>query len=332
MKYAPKISVIVPVYKVEKVLSRCINSILSQVYTNFEVLLIDDGSPDKSGQICDDYAKLDTRIRVFHQSNKGVSAARNKGLKEAIGEYVLFVDSDDCFNGEWLKMLEPYMGKYDMCFWGAKILSEKDQEKLVGEYLPIQKDTEHDASLADIIYSLFKIGLLGYMWSMCIRKNIITQNGILFDENIAIHEDAIFCYACLKHAKKLYVFAERPYNYYLNDLHSGSSLSSKMPSYYSAVALRRVRMMEDLLCYVNMDDVRSTEIISLLKYWSYARYIDHAYHSSNRKDNLLKVMEEMGTFLDFKPQSIKELIFKLIIRTKSPYLLILCKKILRIFG
>ena len=110
MKYAPKISIIVPVYKVEKVLSRCINSILSQVYTNFEVLLIDDGSPDKSGQICDDYAKLDTRIRVFHQSNKGVSAARNKGLKEAIGEYVLFVDSDDCFNGEWGLLEKVKMG------------------------------------------------------------------------------------------------------------------------------------------------------------------------------------------------------------------------------
>lgn len=331
MKHSPQISVIVPVYKVEKVLSRCINSILSQAYTNFEILLIDDGSPDKSGLICDDYAKLDTRIRVFHQSNKGVSAARNKGLKEAVGEYVLFVDSDDCFSVEWLKLLGTYVGKYDMCFWGAKILSGKDQEKVVGEYLPIQKDTDHDASLADIIYSLFKIGLLGYVWSMCIRRNIIIQNGILFDENIAIHEDAIFCYACLKHAKKLYVFAEQPYNYYLNDLHSSSSLSSKMPTYYSAVALRRVKMMEDLLCYVNMDDVRSSEIISLLKYWSYARYIDHAYYSSNRKDSLLKVMEEMDVFSDFKPQSIKELIFKLIIRMKSPYLVIVCKKILNIF-
>lgn len=331
MKYTPQISIIVPVYKVEQVLSRCINSILSQTYANFEVLLIDDGSPDKSGQICDDYAKQDTRIRVFHQSNKGVSAARNKGLIEAVGEYILFVDADDCFKGEWLKQLDSYLGSYDMFFWGAKILSMKYQEKVIEEYLPVQKDTERGDSLADIIYSLFKIGLLGYTWSMCIRRSLINQNKILFDENIAIHEDAIFCYTCLKHATKLYVFAEQPYCYYLNDLYMGSSLSSKIPEYYPDVTLKRVRMMEGLLHYVNMDNMRTIEIISLLKYWSCARYIDHAYYSRNRKDYLLKVMKEMGVFLDFKPQSIKEFIFKLVIRTKRPYLMIICKRILDFF-
>lgn len=89
------ISVIVPVYNVERYLARCIESILSQTYTDFELLLIDDGSKDKSGSICDEYALKDSRIRVFHKPNGGVSSARNVGLDNARGQWVAFCDSDD---------------------------------------------------------------------------------------------------------------------------------------------------------------------------------------------------------------------------------------------
>ena len=101
----PFFSVIVPVYNVEKYLHRCVDSILAQSYSDFEVLLVDDGSMDKSGTICDDYALKDNRIRVFHQANAGVSAARNKGIDEAKGEYVVFVDSDDYLKLEKLNNL-----------------------------------------------------------------------------------------------------------------------------------------------------------------------------------------------------------------------------------
>ncbi len=91
----PKVSVIVPVYKVEKYLPECIDSILAQTFTDFELILVDDGSPDNSGKICDDYATRDSRIRVFHKENGGVSSARNLGLEHACGEWIIFVDSDD---------------------------------------------------------------------------------------------------------------------------------------------------------------------------------------------------------------------------------------------
>ena len=91
----PKISVIVPVYNVEKYLRRCVDSILTQTFTDFEVLLIDDGSTDGSGKICDEYAKKDKRVRVFHKENGGVSSARNLGLDNVRGRYVTFVDADD---------------------------------------------------------------------------------------------------------------------------------------------------------------------------------------------------------------------------------------------
>lgn len=95
IKNNPKISVIVPIYNAEKYLHRCIDSILNQTFTDFEVLLINDGSTDSSGSICDEYAKKDSRVRVFHKENGGVSLARNIGIDKALGLWTLFVDSDD---------------------------------------------------------------------------------------------------------------------------------------------------------------------------------------------------------------------------------------------
>ncbi|MBO7397990.1 MAG: glycosyltransferase family 2 protein, partial [Clostridia bacterium] len=89
------ISVIVPVYKTEEYLNQCVESILNQTYKDLEILLIDDGSPDRCGELCDDFAERDNRIRVFHTENRGVAAARNFGIREAKGEYIGFVDSDD---------------------------------------------------------------------------------------------------------------------------------------------------------------------------------------------------------------------------------------------
>ena len=91
----PEISIIIPVYNAEKYLGRCIESVLSQTYRDFELILVDDGSSDSSGQICDAYANKDARIHVIHKENGGVSSARNRGIKEALGEYIMFIDSDD---------------------------------------------------------------------------------------------------------------------------------------------------------------------------------------------------------------------------------------------
>ena len=93
MKNKPTISVIVPVYNVEKYLEECVESVLSQTFTDFELLLIDDGSTDSSGDLCDQIAKRDVRVRVIHKSNRGSSSARNKGVDEAKGEWIIFLDS-----------------------------------------------------------------------------------------------------------------------------------------------------------------------------------------------------------------------------------------------
>lgn len=101
----PQISVIVPVYKVEKYLRECVDSILAQTFADFELILVDDGSPDNCGAICDEYAARDSRVRVIHQENQGVSAARNAALDAAQGEFIAFVDSDDVINAHYLEVL-----------------------------------------------------------------------------------------------------------------------------------------------------------------------------------------------------------------------------------
>lgn len=107
----PTVSIIVPIYKAEHVLARCVESILGQTYTDFELLLIDDGSPDNSGAICDAYAEKDTRVHTVHQKNGGVSAARNTGLQNAIGQFIVFAYCDDFLESYFLETAVAAMQK-----------------------------------------------------------------------------------------------------------------------------------------------------------------------------------------------------------------------------
>ena len=109
----PKISVIVPVYNAEKWLHCCIDSVLAQTYTDFELLLVDDGSTDRSGKICDEYESIDSRVKVFHKKNGGVSSARNFGIINCIGDSLTFIDSDDWVTNEYLENIVSHE-KYDL--------------------------------------------------------------------------------------------------------------------------------------------------------------------------------------------------------------------------
>ena len=131
MKQEAKISVIVPVYGVERYISDCIRSLCDQTWKNLEILLIDDGSKDGSGKICDEWAKKDSRIRVFHVENGGQSRARNIGMKEASGDYIGFVDGDDAAAPEMYEHLYGLMQKYDAqiaeCNFEGRKSPEPDQ-------------------------------------------------------------------------------------------------------------------------------------------------------------------------------------------------------------
>ncbi len=153
-----KISFIVPIYNVEKYLPRCVESILSQTYSDFEVILVDDGSPDNSGMLCDEYARKDQRVRVIHKSNGGLSDARNTGLHEAKGEWVVFVDSDDFWvNGSCLQDIITVVEKHAECgFVGFNCSYYYDDIQLFTKWVayddklgyPIDKNTAMHALVA----------------------------------------------------------------------------------------------------------------------------------------------------------------------------------------
>lgn len=139
--FLPTISVIIPVYNTEKYLHRCIDSILAQTFTNFELLLVDDGSTDNSGKICDEYAKKDSRVRVFHKENGGVSSARNVGLDNARGEWIAFVDSDDWIEHTMYKSLydKVILESADIAYCEMRMVYEDKDEIYKGAKYEVDK-------------------------------------------------------------------------------------------------------------------------------------------------------------------------------------------------
>ena len=189
----PKISVIVPVYNVEKYLRRCVDSILAQTFTDFELLLIDDGSKDKSGEICDEYAKTDNRVKVFHKENGGVSSARNLGLDNAKGEWICFCDADDWVLSEWLQAFSLLiLGNEDIIFSGYISIYNEIKNKVF-----IEKPY---SSKKDLVLSLGIKEIWGYIWCKCFKKSIIDKYHLRFNTNYSIWEDASFIYKFMRYA------------------------------------------------------------------------------------------------------------------------------------
>lgn len=203
----PKISVIVPVYNVEKYLRRCVDSILAQTFTDFELLLIDDGSMDKSGDICDEYAKQDGRVRVFHQKNGGVSKARNVGLDSAKGEWVTFVDSDDWVENKYLFGFEPFDG--DIIVSGCKIYGERYEVLRYEECSFIGK-----RHISTFLSCHLKDEIMRVPWGKLFKKNIILEQRNRFDETLFLGEDTVFVHKYLSGVEKLCTRRGENYNYY----------------------------------------------------------------------------------------------------------------------
>ena len=223
-----ELSVIVPVYNAEKYLEKCINSIINQTYRDFEVLLINDGSTDSSGSICDKFSEADDRIRVLHTKNKGVSSARNKGLNEATGQWVTFVDSDD-----WLEL--------NTFQWAMNIIENNDTDLLGWNHYTSYQDKQSISKMIqpkwikkegkelyilqldimypnyDLITNNINVGNIRSCWGKLFNRKIIEENNIEFSEELVIAEDALFCMEYLNHINKAVIANEYLYHYRLLD-------------------------------------------------------------------------------------------------------------------
>ena len=212
----PQISVIVPVYNVEKYLHRCVDSILAQTFTDFELILVDDGSPDKCGAICDEYARKDARIRVIHKKNGGVSSARNAALDATQGEYIAFCDSDDYWDSSYLeKTIAAFSDEtVDCVVVNYAAINDEGVVAKTSEHQAGFVNTAHsDARFSYILHELLTQSHGWEIWTRVFRASIIKEHDIRFCTDCGNYaEDLGFCLEYAIYARK--VFSLRDVLYY----------------------------------------------------------------------------------------------------------------------
>lgn len=205
-----KISVIVPIYKVEDYLHRCVDSIINQTYTNLEIILVDDGSPDDCPMICDEYAKKDSRIRVVHKKNGGLSDARNAGIDIATGEYLMFIDSDDFVDVEMMESMMKNMidNNVDMVVCNIKYVYE-DRE--VVKYNQADRILDRYEAMEEYL----KDGVVqAVAWNKLYKKSLINDMRYKVGKT---NEDEFFTYKVVDKTDKIYYNSRSFYNYIQRD-------------------------------------------------------------------------------------------------------------------
>lgn len=228
-----KISVIIPVYNVEKYLCACVNSVINQTYKNLEIILVDDGSTDKSGAICDEYALKDERIKVFHKSNGGLSSARNYGLDRMSGDYVFFLDSDDFISLQCLeKMLEVSIEQ------NADIVSSLNKRFATESDLITQNTVKKEIvvySSKQTLENTFKKTENFFVVSWAKLYKYKTFDNLRFTEGV-IHEDEFICHRLYGQINKFVLLKEELYFYRENPCSiTGVKYNIKRPDYLLAL-------------------------------------------------------------------------------------------------
>lgn len=231
-----KFSIIVPIYKVEKYLRKCVDSILEQSYKNYELILVDDGSPDNCPQICDEYAKKDSRVHVIHKKNGGLVAARNTGVLAATGEYICYVDGDDWISKELLQtIMDKAISKYepDMVVFSAVRQFEDKQVEIPkgateGFYNKEKLEKEVYPYMMYDCRKPFCTGLIfPVAWNKIFKRELLTKH-YCTEERIRMGEDNAFVFECLYYSNNVY-FCEDVL-YYYNQLNMGSMTNNYDPT------------------------------------------------------------------------------------------------------
>ena len=218
----PLISIVVPVFNAERFLRRCIDSILAQTYSNVEVLLINDGSSDNSGIICDEYAQKDNRVRVFHKENGGVSSSRNLGINAALGSWITFVDADDWLDSRAMSVCQEYLGDCDLVRFSSSFVYDCNCSKV--------KDIniEEFTTVYDYFTAVLCRRTAIQVWGVLYKLDIIKQNKITFDVELKNGEDWLFLMSyilCSTNVKSLNI------PLYCYNVYNDSSCTNTMTSH-----------------------------------------------------------------------------------------------------
>ena len=276
------LSIIIPVYNAEKYLNKCIDSILNQSFKDFELLLIDDGSKDLSGKICDKYAEVDERVKVFHIQNGGPAKARNLGIKYATGIYIEIVDADDELIPEALENLYVLTkNNPDSIIADSQIITADEKVKNI---ISIEKNNQINVEeYLKNLNTVRKATLLHYIWNKWYKRELICENRIIFDENERLGEDFLFNCEIIDKADRVWGTDILLYKYYKRDK---GSLSGK----YIENELSRRRKMDS----------------TFLQLYENKKIKEECYNLISRMIGSITLASIQGVFMPGSPNNLKE--------------------------
>lgn len=322
----PLVSVIIPVYNTADYLPQCLDSLLAQPFAGFELILVDDGSTDGSGAIADRYATADVRVRVIHQANQGVSAARNRGLDAATGTYVTFVDADDWVEAGYFDLLAPAAAGYDILYFGGR-RSNRERETL--ETLDFEPADSGHTPMAELVGYLAESDLLGRIWLMWIRRDLLEKGSIRFPEGIQLHEDFLFASACLAVCRSLAFCPGRLYVYMDYSRQNRPTLSGRIPDNYEAIGLRCLALLSELFAAVRMPPEKAEKLMRKKKEGFYIGCIEVVVRLARlsvgakikRIRQLRHTFGLTGRIRLYDRASRKQRLFQLLLNTRSALLI-----------
>lgn len=337
----PRVSVILPIYKVEKYLDRCMHSLLNQTLKDIEIIMVDDGSPDNSPVMCDQYAKEDSRVKVIHKQNAGLGFARNSGLEIATGDYIAFVDSDDFVSVTAFEIL-------------LKVALEENADYVMCGYKSVRNNicvSEHkDVNQKMVMevpdcYNVLR-GMIGIdpdseysyrhnysVWHGIYKSTLFTEGGIRFcSERDLISEDLIFHLSLIPLCRKIVIIPDLLYNYCLND----NSLTTTYRKGRFEAVLKLWKVSVGMVASTSLEDMKIRLDYLLLDVTLSAISYEVRYNKNNALDVLktISANDEVHQLLDSYPihrLCRKHYLFFSLLKRKA-YKTIYCLLKIKIFG
>lgn len=320
----PKISVIVPVYQAENYLRKCVESILNQSFADFELILVDDGSPDKSPIMCDEYRQQDSRVRVIHQENGGVSAARNTGIYNAAGDYLVFIDSDDYVSSFYLEEL------YKGCTKGADIAicgyyAVASPKCTLTTCIAYSLPHGYSGTVKEIFKHIIGSQLLYSPWNKLFKTKVLRDNHIVFDKTMNLGEDLCFNIAYLYFCERCYI-CNLPLYFYVKQ---NSTLSKNVSINYFDVQKRIYKTIKEFIKKKDINYDLDDRIERMLNDIVGTLVNSHLQNKEMINQKLQEILEDNLTrkyIIDAKQKRTKSILYY-VLKSRSIYLILLYFKV-----
>ncbi len=327
----PLISIIMPVYNVEKYIKKAISSILCQTYGNFELLIINDGTKDNSVAIAEDYKNIDDRIQIFHKSNGGLSDARNYGLSKAKGDYIYFVDSDDWIEPNLLEVALKFIKEQnaELILFGYFLDSENyNGELLSSNIITVDQPVVFLRDQHNLVITRKTLGLMGYAWNKFYSTSFLNSNKLKFEKGVSLVEDILFNTRAFALVNKIAIL-DKPLYHYLN--RQVPSLIKKFHINSFDLHLKKLAALDYFLGQWGIDNERKNKVLSqsLVSGIRYAIYSVFAFENDLnywQKYRYIKAIlnheKSVKYVRHYQPSTVSDSFYKILINRKLSMLIL----------